>query len=140
MPDGSATHALLWIDRKELRTQSADRFAGRFLNIANPWDDNRIANWKGYTETRYLDSENRPVEAETPGARAIELIPLALYGLDGPKIPLLLVDFRDTLNPKRREISRRVLRTLPRTLAISQFGNLPISWVAVFDFVTGRRG
>jgi hypothetical protein len=142
MPDGSATHAMLWIDRKELHTQSAGSFAGRFLNIADPWNDDRIATWNGYTETRYLDSENRPVAAETPGARAIELIPLALYGLDNRKIPLLLVDFRDTLNPKRREMSRRVLQDVTKdVLAISQFGNLPyFVGRSIFDFVTGRRG
>jgi len=36
------------------------------------------------------------------------MIPLALYGLDNPKIPMLLVDFRDSDNPKKREMSGRV--------------------------------
>ena len=67
-----------------------------------------------------------PVSSETPQAQAVEMIPLALYGLDYPKIPTLLVDFRDTYNPKRREMSRRVLNDVTRNiLSISTFGSMP---------------
>jgi len=36
MPDGSATHALLWIARPELGTRTGEHFDRRFLNIADP--------------------------------------------------------------------------------------------------------
>ena len=142
MPDGSATHALLWAATGDLVTNSGKRYDGRFLNIANPWTDKRLLNWQGYRETRFLDSENRSVSADTPGARAIELVPLALYGLDNPKIPMLLVDFRDGFNPKKREMSRRALQDVTRNvLSVSRFGDLPYFFGrTVFDFVTGRRG
>ena len=70
------------------------------------------------------------------------MIPLALYGLDNPKIPMLLVDFRDNYNPKKREMSRRVINDVTRNvLSVSKFGNLPyFLGRTVFDFVTGRRG
>jgi hypothetical protein len=70
------------------------------------------------------------------------MIPLALYGLDYPKIPMLLVDFRDKYNPKKREMSRRALNDVTRNiLSVSNFGNLPFFLGrTVFDFVTGRRG
>jgi hypothetical protein len=70
------------------------------------------------------------------------MIPLALYGLDSPKIPLLLVDFRDTLNPKRREMSRRVLEDITKNiLAVSEFGDLTyMLGHRTFGFITGRRG
>jgi hypothetical protein len=70
------------------------------------------------------------------------MIPLALYGLDNPKIPMLLVDFRDSLNPKKRELSRRALQDVTRNvLSLSRFGDLPyFLGRTVFDFVTGRRG
>src|ERR1043166_7009456 len=73
---------------------------------------------------------------------AQSMIPLGLYGLDNPKIPMLLVDFRDSYNPKKREMSRRVLNDLTRNvLSVSKFGNLPFFLGrTVFDFVTGRRG
>ncbi|HJT26777.1 MAG TPA: hypothetical protein VJ784_05130 [Pyrinomonadaceae bacterium] len=142
MPDGSATHALLWVAKRDLLSKQGARYSGRFLNIANPWTDKRLLNWKGYVETRYFDSENHPVDSQTPGAEAVEMIPLGLYGLDNPKIPMLLVDFRDSYNPKKREMSRRVLNDVTRNvLSLSKFGNLPFFLGrTVFDFVTGRRG
>jgi hypothetical protein len=142
MPDGSATHALLWVSKRDLTKQQGSRYNGRFLNIANPWTDKRLLNWHGFTETRYFDSENHLVDSQTPGAEAVEMIPLGLYGLDNPKIPMLLVDFRDSYNPKKREMSRRVLNDITRNmLSLSKFGNLPFFLGrTVFDFVTGRRG
>lgn len=142
MPDGSATHAFLWVAKRDLIKQQGARFSGRFLNIANPWTDKRLLQWDGYVETRYFDADNQPVSGDTPGAEAVEMIPLGLYGLDSPKIPMLLVDFRDNYNPKKREMSRRVLNDVTRNLlSVSKFGNLPFFLGrTVFDFVTGRRG
>jgi hypothetical protein len=142
MPDGTATHALLWAARADLRKNGKRKFEKRFLNIADPWGDRRLERWKGYTETRYFDADNRPVSAETEGARAVEMIPLALYGLDQPKIPVLLVDFRDGGNPKRREMSHRAIEDVARTvLAVSRYGDIHyFLGRTVFDFVTARRG
>jgi hypothetical protein len=142
MPDGSATHVLVWVAKSDLLGNRGKKFESRFLNIASPWSDKRLLAWDGYSETRYFDSENRMVPADTPGAHATEMIPLALYGLDNPKIPMVLVDFRDGLNPKRREMSRRALHDLTRNiLSLSTFGDLPyFLGHTVFDFVTGRRG
>lgn len=142
MPDGSATHALLWVAKRDLVKLQGSKYSKRFLNIANPWTDKRLLDWQGYVETRYFDSENHKVDSETPGAEAVEMIPLGLYGLDNPKIPMLLVDFRDSYNPKKREMSRRVLNDVTRNmLSLSKFGNLPFFLGrTVYDFVTGRRG
>ncbi|MGB7924668.1 MAG: hypothetical protein WCF57_15610 [Pyrinomonadaceae bacterium] len=142
LPDGSATHAILWVARPDLASNRERPFKARFLNIANPWRDDRLRYWKGYTETRYFDAENRPVEPTAEGARPVQMIPLALYGLDHPKIPILLVDFRDTLNPKGREMSRRVLQDVTSTvLGLSRFGDLPFFLSrTIYDWVTGRRG
>ncbi|HKR15497.1 MAG TPA: hypothetical protein VJT15_25745 [Pyrinomonadaceae bacterium] len=142
MPDGSATHAFIWVAKRDLLKQQGARFSSRFLNIANPWTDKRLLQWDGYVETRYFDADNQPVSSDTPGAQAVEMIPLGLYGLDNPKIPMLLVDFRDNYNPKKREMSRRVLNDVTRNvLSVSKFGSLPyFLGRTVFDFVTGRRG
>jgi hypothetical protein len=142
MPDGSVTHALLWVAKSELEPNQGRRYDSRFLNISSPWSDKRLLTWQGYSEKRFVDSENHPVSPETPGARETEMIPLALYGLDNPKIPMLLVDFRDDLNPKKREVSRRVLQDVTQNiLSLSRFGDLPyFLGRTVFDFVTGRRG
>ncbi|HKP45248.1 MAG TPA: hypothetical protein VJT50_01495 [Pyrinomonadaceae bacterium] len=142
MPDGSATHAMLWVSKRDLGNNHGKDYDSRFLNISSPWSDKRLMTWSGYTETKYFDADNRPVSAETAGARAEEMIPLALYGLDNPKIPMVLVDFRDSLNPKRREMSRRALHDVTKNvLSLSTFGDLPyFLGRSIFDFVTGRRG
>ncbi|MCA1815941.1 MAG: hypothetical protein LC746_05955 [Acidobacteria bacterium] len=141
LPDGTATHALLWTTREDVAANKDREFESRFLNIASPWRDARLRDWQGYTEARYFDAEGRRVAAETPGARKVEMIPLALYGLDHPKIPALLVDFRDTLNPKGREVSRRVLNDVARNLfALSRFNLAYLLGRTVYDWVTDRRG
>ena len=140
MPDGSATHALVWVAKSDVSAQRP--FNSRFLNIKNPWGDKRLIEWTGYRETRYVDALNRPVAPDAPGARALEMIPLALYGLDHPKIPVVLIDFRDQGNPKRREVSRRVLNDITRNvLSLSPWGDLQyFLGQSIYNFVTGRRG
>jgi len=142
MPDGQPTHALLWIAKSDLSAQAGREFNNRFLNISNPWTDEQLRNWHGYSRVIYFDSENRPTSSASPDARKVEMIPLAIYGLDHPKIPALLVDFRHSLNPKKREISRRALNDVTKNiLSVSNFGNLPyFLGRKVYDFVTGRRG
>src|ERR1044072_3457203 len=142
MPDGQPTHALVWIAKSDLATQANREFNKRFLNIASPWNDERLRNWDGYSRTIYVDDENRPVRSDEPGARKLEMIPLALYGLNHPKIPALLIDFRHSLNPKKREVSRRVLNDAARNvLSISSLGNLPyFVGRKAYDFITGQRG
>jgi len=142
LPDGTATHALLWVARADAINNLKSRFDGRFLSIQSPWRDARLSAWKGEVAVRYFDSENRIVSAETPQARAVELIPLALYGLDYPKIPVLLVDFRHPLNAKRRELSQRFVDDVARNvLSLSTFGNFYYgTGKASMDFVTRRRG
>jgi hypothetical protein len=142
MPDGEPTHALLWVAREDLQKNRARKYEKRFLNVAKPWGDKRLERWDGHVERRFYDAENRRVPEGTAGARSVELIPLALYGLDHPKIPSLLVDFRDGSNPKRREMSHRVIEDVARNLlSLSRFGDVHyFLGRTVFDFVTSRRG
>lgn len=142
MPDGNATHALVWVARDDLIKNRGRKFGSRFLNISSPWNDARLERWDGYTDTRYYDAENHAVAEGAEGARKVELIPLALYGLEHPKIPALLVDFRDGSNPKRREMSHRVIQDVARDLlSLSPYGDLHyFLGRAVFDWVTSRRG
>lgn len=142
MPNGTATHALLWISRADLTAQPDRHFNSRFLNIADPWSDKALRNWTGYSQLRYFDQDSRPASRSDPEAHALEMIPLALYGLEHPKIPALLVDFRDSLNPKRREVSRRLVNDVTKNIfSLSSFGNVPyFLGRTVYDWVTGRRG
>ncbi len=142
LADGVARNAIVWAAAEDIPANKNRKFDKRFLNIKNPWDDPSVANWKGYSQVRWFDEENRIVDADTPNAKPRTMIPLALYGLDHPKIPILLVDFRDNSNAKRREISKRVLNdVLGNVLAISRFSNMPyFLGRLVYDFSTGRRG
>lgn len=141
MPDGTATHALLWISKDDLAAQPERRYSGRFLNISNPWKDKRLKQWNGYSETRFFDRENRRT-SEANAERKSEMIPLALYGLNHPKIPALLIDFRAGMNAKKRELSGRVLNDVTKNvLSLSSFGNLPYFGARkLYGFLTGRRG
>src|SRR4030095_7133058 len=68
MPDGSTTHALIWVARQDLANKRNHPYSDRFLNIADPWSDKRLQTWKGYVDTRYFDADGRPVTPDTPGA------------------------------------------------------------------------
>ena len=145
LSDNVTTHVLLWMPVDELAGKQSftdRRYDGRFLNIKNPWRDERLLEWQGYTETKYFDRENHLVSSTDPEARAVTMIPLALYGLDFEKIPALLIDFRDTANPRRRELSRRLINDIARDVfAVSRFGNVYYFLArSTFDFVTSRRG
>lgn len=122
--DGSSTHALLWIAREDL--DSGHKFDPQFLGISDPYRDSRLKQWSGYRETR----DGR------------EMIPLALYALDYPKVPLLLVDFRDSHRPKRREMIRHAATdTVSGVLGISRFSNpLYFAGSTAFLFITTRHG
>jgi hypothetical protein len=126
LPDGTATHALLWVARADVEGKRQAAFNDRFLSIKKPWGDKALLNWKGATEVRYYDAENRRLLSAEGAAREVEFIPLALYGLDHPKIPVLLIDFRDPLNAKGRELSRQVIIEAGRVATGSNFVNLAI--------------
>ncbi|HYV61897.1 MAG TPA: hypothetical protein VE958_04455 [Bryobacteraceae bacterium] len=139
----SRTHALLWIAREDLLPNGQPhKWDGRFLGIADPFNDSRLKNWTGYAEKRYFDESNRPVGAETPGAKPRELIPLALYALEYPKVPLLLADFRNTRKPKNREMLRLAAGdAVSGVLGISKWGNWPyFAGSAAWNFVRSRHG
>jgi hypothetical protein len=121
--NGSATHALLWVATSDLAERKWD---GQFLGIADPYRDPRLHKWTGYREVR----DGR------------EMIPLGLYALEYPKVPLLLVDFRDTHAPKRREMLRHAATdTIVGILGISQWGNWPyMAGAWTFNFVRERHG
>ena len=142
VPDGGDTHAVLWVACEDIAGRQRSQFNSRFLNIANPWTDNRLRKWTGYSEVWHLDSENRRVAAGTPGARAVKMIPLAVYGFDHPHVPILLIDFRDTVNPKLREAYRRATNDLLHNIySVSRFGDFRYFLArSIFNLVTSRRG
>ena len=123
------THAVLWVAREDAIKPNPE-FAGKFLDISNPFGDDRIRNWTGVSVKRTVNGTER------------ELIPLALYGLDYPKVPLLLVDFRATHSPKRREmISHAFTDVMMGVIGYSRWGNWPyMGGSYLWNFTRTRRG
>ncbi len=142
MPDGIARLAIVWTAESDVLANKGKNFDSRFLNIKSPWSDAKFLKWKGYSQVRWFDAENRIVEPQTPNAQPKKLIPLALYGLDHTKIPIILVDFRNNANPKLRELSHRVITDVfADMLSIINFGDLPyFAARSGLNFLTGRRG
>ena len=138
MPDGSATHAMLWVAKTDLNSKQGQPYNGRFLNIAAPWSDKRLLNWKGYSETRYFDAENRLVTAETSGARAVELIRWPLTSRQSQD-PEALVDLPRSTKPKARDV-RRALEDVTKKCWQFTFWHLSTSGRTVFDSVPADAG
>jgi hypothetical protein len=142
MVDGKAKHAISWVFKEDLEANKDRPWEGRFLNIKSPWGDKRLLDWKGYSEVRWFDAESREVEPNTPGAVSKTLIPLAIYGLDHPHVPIILVDFRDTGNPKKRELTKRAFDdVMGNVLSFTKGGGIALTLGKfLYGFVLGRRG
>jgi hypothetical protein len=124
-----SSRAILWVAEADLEDGAERRFDGQFLNISNPFADPRLRHWSGYSETWNLDQQgvpvSVPVSADAPDARPVRMIPLAMYGLDHPRTPLLLVDFRGAGHPSRREIGLKIAEDVSSgVFYLTGFGNL----------------
>ena len=134
--------ALLWIAKEDLENGSPRRFDASLLSLSDPWRDEHLRRWKGYSETWSFDAEGRRVQDGQEGAKQLHMIPLALYSLDYPRAPLLLVDFRSEWQPKRRELSSRTADSIASGLlgynGISHLGYFAAktSW----QWFRGRHG
>lgn len=142
LQDAQPTEALLWVAREDLDQRADRRFDRQFLNIANPWTDERLTHWTGYSEIRYLDTEGRAASEDTPGAHGVEMIPLAFYSLEHPRAPLLLADIRNGFKPKRGELVRHGATTvMGGVFGLTRFGNWPFFvGDSALTFVRARHG
>jgi hypothetical protein len=114
----------------------------KLLNIKSPWEDDRLRHWRGETYRRAMDANGSLVAPDTPGAQQVQLVPLAIYGLNYPKLPLLLVDFRDKLHVRRHEMTQRAINEVTSgVIGISHFTNWYYYVAAdLYDFVVSRHG
>jgi hypothetical protein len=128
---GPPSHAILWVAKSDLKSNSSSKhFNGRFLNIKTPWGDPQLLDWKGYTAERLWRGQQT------------QMIPLAVYSLDHPKVFQLVADMRDGFAPSRREMFRRaVTDSTVGVLGLSATANIGV-FAAVYSwqFVTSRWG
>ena len=121
----SSSRAILWVSAADLEDGAGHRFDGQFLNISNPFADPRLRHWTGYSDMWNLDPQGVPASAGDPDARPVRMIPLAMYGLDHPRTPILLVDFRGAGRPSRREMGSEFAEDVSSgVFYLTGFGNL----------------
>ena len=135
-------NALLWVERHPPAARQHVEFDSKYLGIANPFEGSWLEKWKGYTEQWTLDRDGSRVDPGTPGSHMATMVPVALYTLDYPKTPLLLVDFRQPSKPKAREaFSRGVDQLTTGILGLTAFGNLEyFAAKTTYMFVQRRHG
>jgi hypothetical protein len=118
-------NVLLWAERPTPGRSAHVAFNSNLLGIDDPFEGNWLEKWKGYMETWTLDENGSRVDPATAGSRTAVMVPVALYSLDYPTAPLLLIDFRQPLKAKRREMIRRATdQVVTGVLGITTFGNL----------------
>jgi hypothetical protein len=126
-------YAILWFPQEGSMepTGSSQSSIWKLLGIRNPWNDDRLKDWKGPVYERALDENG-----------SMRIIPLAVYSLDYPKLPLVMIDFRRKLGVRRREVLQRSISELTAgVLGLSHFTN----WyfyigMDSYNFVTARHG
>jgi hypothetical protein len=126
-------YAILWFPQEESTEprDSSARSIWKLLAIRNPWDDERLKNWKGPVYERAFDQNG-----------SVRVIPLAVYSLDYPKLPLILIDFRNKLSGRRHEmVQRSVNELMAGVIGVSHFTN----WYVYigfdfYHFVEARHG
>ena len=119
----------------------------KVLNIRDPWSDARLRQPSALSVQRRLDTSGSLLPAAQPAPEngrtvSITLTPLAVYSLNYPRQPLLLIDFRDRQNVRRHEILQRTINELTAgILGISHFGNwYYYAGAMLYNSVWSRRG
>jgi len=127
-------YGMLWYPKRGLLEPGGGNLAAiwKLLSIKDPYSDQRLLNWKGLTRNGTLGESGKP---DT-------LIPLAFYSLTYPRQPLLLVDFRDQRNLRKRDLTQKSIEEVTSgVIGLSHFTNWYYFVAAdVFNFVEERRG
>jgi hypothetical protein len=141
-------YAVLWFPLNQSARDGGTSLTAiwKLLNIKDPWTDLRLKQWSGPQYERWLDENGSLLpqgeHPEEQRARQVRLVPLGVYSLNYPKLPLLLVDFRDKLHVRRHEMTQRTINEVTAgVIGISQFTNWYYYVGAdLYDFITARHG
>jgi hypothetical protein len=131
---------VIWITQNDVEANHP--FDGQLLHIANPFHDKRTRSWNGYSQVWTLDRYGVRLPDGTDGGVPVKMIPLAVYALDYPGVPLLLIDFRDASHPQRTERRLRAANDVTAgVFGLTTFGNLGYFAAKTgFLFVHKRHG
>jgi len=124
-------YAVLWYPVDRAAPPEGTRLGPvwKLLNIKDPYPQRAGL----LTQARYLRTLNGQTE---------QLIPLGVYSLTYPKMPLLLIDFRDGHHLKRHELTQRAINEITSgVIGVSRFTNWYYFVGAdLYDFYASRRG
>ncbi len=137
-------YAVLWFPLNESFSPAGISLTPvwKLLNIHDPWTDARLKARKGTVYTRALDADGSLLPFGESGSRKVQMVPLGVYSLNYPKLPLLLIDFRDKLHVRWHEMTQRSINEITAgVIGISHFTNWYYYVAAdLYDFVTSRHG
>lgn len=140
----SANYGVLWFPLEAAPPHSGTptKSIWKLLNIHNPWKDRHLRNWHGPVYVREFDANGSLLPAGVSGVRQTTLVPLGVYSFDYPTAPLLLVDFRNGLHIRRREMTQRAINDVTAgIIGVSHFSNWYYYVAAdLYDFVVSRHG
>lgn len=140
----SANYGVLWfpLGTAPPRSGTPTKSIWKLLNIHNPWKDRHLKNWHGPVYVREFDANGSLLPAGLTGVRQVTLVPLGVYSFDYPTAPLLLVDFRNSLHIRRREMTQRAINDVTAgIIGVSHFSNWYYYAAAdLYDFVVSRHG
>ncbi|MBV8553829.1 MAG: hypothetical protein JOY54_21215 [Acidobacteriaceae bacterium] len=137
-------YAMLWFPVKEASEPLGTSLGPvwKLLNISDPWRDGRLEDWRGPVFHRKMDDNGTLLPAGAPGGERVDLLPLGVYSLNYPKLPLLLVDFRDKLHVRWHEMTQRSINEITAgVIGLSHFTNWYYYVGAdLYNFVVARHG
>jgi hypothetical protein len=146
-------YAMLWFPLAESHQPTGTSLASvwKLLNIRNPWSDRRLkaAEMADCSKSPQTSVYQRSVSTNgdllppgESGVRTIRLVPLGVYSLNYPKVPLLLIDFRDKLHVRRHELAQRSINEITNgVIGVSHFTNWYYYLGAdLYNFVASRHG
>jgi hypothetical protein len=124
-------YAIVWYPVSRSAPPKGSRLSPvwKLLNIKDP-----------YTEREHLLKETR--YQRTINGQTAPVIPLGVYSLTYPKMPLLLIDFQNATHLKRHELTQRTINEITNgVIGVSHFTNWYYFIAAdLYDFYASRRG
>lgn len=140
----SGEYAMLWypLERAAASTGISLGPVWKLLSLQDPSKDDPAKLAKLPAFFRSVDDRGALLSATSPSDRQIRLVPLGVYNLNYPKLPLLVVDFRDRLHQRRHEMAQRTINEITAgVIGISHFTNWYYYVAAdLYDFVIERHG
>ncbi len=138
------SYAMLWYstDRPLPASGTGLRPVWKLLNIRDPRESGRLTQEKSKAFTRSLDADGSLLPADQQGSSTVKLIPLGVYNLNYPKVPLLVLDFNDDSHLRHHEVLQRGINEITAgVIGISHFTNWYYYVAAdAYNFVVSRHG